>query len=133
MTAVTDSIADLLTRIRNAGGARMESVDIPHSLMKEEIVKVLKNEGFIAKYEVQNKRSKIYLRVTLKYKPNKSPVITGIKRASKPGRRVYTKVGAIPRLYGGFGTVILTTPKGIMTDSDAREAGVGGEILAYVW
>lgn len=129
---VTDSIGDMLTRIRNATGARMESVEIPSSRVKEEIARVLKEEGFISKFDVQTKKAKKTLRVFLKYRPDKSGVIGKIKRVSTPGRRVYVKHDAIKRVQSGFGTVIISTPKGLMTDHDARANKVGGELICVV-
>ncbi len=130
---VTDSIADMLTRIRNAVEVRMETVDIPYSKMKEEIARVLKEEGYIGKYEVVTKRGKKVLRVMLKYRSDKGKVIKYLKRVSKPGRRIYVKRSRIPRVLSGFGTAILSTPKGIMTDSQARSGRIGGEVICYVW
>ena len=130
---VTDSIADMFTRIRNAVEVRMETVDMPYSKMKEEIARVLKEEGYIGKYEAATKRGKKVLRVVLKYSPDKGKVIKSLRRVSKPGRRIYVKRDRIPRVLSGFGTAILTTPKGIMTDSQARLAKVGGEVICYVY
>jgi small subunit ribosomal protein S8 len=131
--AVTDSIGDMLTRIRNAAGICSESVEMPYSKMKENIAKVLKEEGFVSKYESPTKTGKKILRVILKYRPGKKQVINSLKRVSKPGRRVYAKSVAIPRVLSGFGIAILSTPKGIMADSEARAQKVGGEVLCYVW
>ena len=131
--AVTDSLGDMLSRIKHAATAKMDVVDMPHSKMKEEIAKVLKEEGFISRFETPSKTGKKVLRVTLKYRPNKEHMITDIKRASKPGRRLYVGVRSIPRVQSGFGTAILSTPKGIMTDADARSKKLGGEVLCYVW
>lgn len=130
--AVTDSIGDMLVRIKNAIGARMESVDIPSSKQKEEIARILKEEGYISKYEVQPKKAKKVLRIVLKYRPDKSGAIAMMKRVSSPGRRVYVKHDSIPRVQSGFGTAILSTPKGIMTDSDARDRKMGGELICFV-
>jgi small subunit ribosomal protein S8 len=130
---VTDSIGDMLSRIRNAATARMETVDIPHSRMKEEIAKVLKEEGFIGRIETPTKTGKKVIRITLKYRPNKERAITELRRVSKPGRRVYVGLRSIPKVLSGFGTAILSTQQGIMTDSDARAKKVGGEVLCYVW
>ncbi len=123
----------MLTRIRNASRIRSEVVDIPHSILKEEIARVMKDEGYIAKYESPTKRGKKVLRVTLKYKSNKRGVISDLKRISKPGRRIYVKSASVPRVMAGFGTAILSTPKGLMTDSEARAQKTGGEILCYIW
>lgn len=131
--AVTDPIADMLTRIRNANTAYQKQVDIPASKMKEQIAKVLKKEGFIKEYQVINTGVQGVIRVFMKYGSTKERVITGIKRISKPGLRVYVGNDEIPKIFGGLGTVIVTTPKGIMTGKQAKKNGVGGEILAYVW
>lgn len=131
--AVTDPIADMLTRIRNANVAYLSQVDIPASKMKEQIAKVLKKEGFIKDYQVINTGVQGVLRVFLKYGANKERVITGLKRISKPGLRVHVGIHEIPRIFGGLGTVILTTPRGVMTGKQAKKKGVGGEVLAYVW
>lgn len=131
--AVTDPIADMLTRIRNANTAYQKQVDIPASKMKEQIAKVLKKEGFIKEYQVINTGVQGVIRVFMKYGSTKERVITGIKRISKPGLRVYVGNDEIPKIFGGLGTVIVTTPRGIMTGKQAKKNGVGGEILAYVW
>jgi small subunit ribosomal protein S8 len=130
---MTDPIADMLTRIRNANMVGHETVEIPGSNMKRAIVEILKREGFIrdAEYIPDNKQGVI--RVFLKYGPNKERVITGLKRISKPGLRVYAKHQEIPRVLGGLGIAILSTSKGIMTDKEARRAQVGGEVICYVW
>jgi len=130
---VTDSIADMLTRIRNAVEVRMDSVDIPHSKMKEEIARILKDEGYIERYESPTKVGKKVLRINLKYKGEKGKVINTLKRISKPGRRSYVKRNEVPRVLSGFGLAILSTPKGMMSDSEARAAKVGGEVICYVW
>jgi len=129
----TDPIGDMLTRIRNAARVKAEIVDIPHSTLKEEIARILKDEGYVAKYESPTKRGKKVLRVTLKYKANKQSVLSDLKRVSKPGRRIYVKSTSVPRVLAGFGTAILSTPKGVMTDGEARAQKTGGEILCYVW
>lgn len=131
--AITDPISDMLTRIRNAIEVRKETVDIPHSKVKEEISRILNEEGYVERREVQTKKNKKTIRLTLKYKPDKSKVIKMLKRVSKPGRRIYADKGSIPRVLSGFGTAIISTSKGIMTDSGARSAGVGGEVLCYIW
>jgi len=123
----------MLTRIRNAIEVRKETVDIPHSKVKEEISRILNEEGYVERREVQTKKNKKTIRLTLKYKPDKSKVIKMLKRVSKPGRRIYADKGSIPRVLSGFGTAIISTSKGIMTDSGARSAGVGGEVLCYIW
>jgi small subunit ribosomal protein S8 len=130
---VTDPIADMLTRIRNAIMARHDSVLVPASRTKIAIVKVLKEEGFIKDYEVLRDSPQRTIRVHLSYLDKKEPVLTGIKRVSRPGLRVYVRKGEIPRVYGGLGIAILSTPRGVMTGKDAWKQGVGGEVLCYVW
>jgi len=130
---LTDPIGDMLTRIRNAARTSKESVDIPSSNLKVEVAKVLKEEGYTLKYEVLTKRNKKILRIILKYGKDKKSIITNLKRISTPGRRTYVGKGEIPRIMSGFGTVILSTSQGILTDNKAREKGLGGEVLAYVW
>jgi small subunit ribosomal protein S8 len=131
--ALTDPIADMLTRIRNANTAYHEHVDIPSSKIKEQMAKVLKKEGYIKDYQVINTGVQGVIRVFMKYGPEKERVITGIKRISKPGLRVYVGKHEIPRILGGLGTVVMTTPKGLLTGKQAQKKGVGGEVLAYVW
>ena len=128
----TDPIADMLTRIRNAITIRSEKVDIPASKLKLEIVKILKEEGFIKAYKILKDDKQGILRVTLKYIDGNN-VISGLKRISKPGLRVYVNSKKIPRVMGGVGMAVLTTPKGVASDSTCRSEGVGGEILCYVW
>ena len=130
---ISDVIADMLTRIRNANAAKHESVDIPNSNMKRAIAQILLDEGYIKGFEVVDNGNQGIIRVTLKYGPNKSQVITGLRRVSKPGLRIYTNVEDMPKVMKGLGIAILSTPKGIMTDKDARKANVGGEVLAFVW
>jgi small subunit ribosomal protein S8 len=132
MMSITDPIADLLTRIRNAVNARHESVDIPASKEKLEIVRILKEEGFILGYSTSSDVKKV-ITVTLKYGANNQKVISGIKRISKPGLRVYAEVDKLPRVLNGLGIAIISTSHGVMTDRDARKKNVGGEIIAYVW
>ncbi|NLN05446.1 MAG: 30S ribosomal protein S8 [Clostridiaceae bacterium] len=130
---VTDVIADMLTRIRNAGNAKHETVDIPSSKVKASIADILLEEGYIKEVvKIDDGRQGI-LRITLKYTPTKKHVISGIKRISKPGLRVYAKKDELPRVLGGLGIAIISTSQGIMTDKKARKLGVGGEVLAYVW
>lgn len=129
---LTDPIADMLTRIRNATRIKAEKVDIPISRMKLEIAKILKEEGFIKGYKILKDKKQGVLRIVLKYVDNES-VISGLKRVSKPGRRVYSGKDEIPKVMGGLGIAILTTPKGILTDKECRLEGVGGEIICYVW
>jgi small subunit ribosomal protein S8 len=133
--SVNDPIADMLTRIRNAVSARHEAVLMPSSKVKVAIAGVLKNEGFIKDYSVVNDDAKAQpnLKVELNYAPRKEPVLSGLKRVSKPGLRVYVQRNEIPRVYGGLGIAILSTPKGIMTGQEARRQAVGGELLCYVW
>ena len=130
---VTDAIADMLTRIRNANSAKHDSVKIPASNMKKAIAQILVDEGYIKSFTVEEDGKQGIMDVQLKYGPNKSQVITGLRRVSKPGLRVYTNVEDMPKVMKGLGIAILSTPKGIMTDKDARKANVGGEVLAFVW
>jgi small subunit ribosomal protein S8 len=130
---MTDPIADMLTRIRNANTAFHEQVDIPASKVKERLAQILKEEGFIKGYQVINAGTQGIIRVEMKYGPNRSKVIVGMKRISKPGLRIYVGKERIPRIFGGLGVVIVSTPKGIMTGRQASEHNVGGEVLAYVW
>ena len=129
---LTDPIADMLTRIRNAMQIKAEKVDIPISKMKLEIAKILKEEGFIRAYKILKDRKQGILRVIPKYMENES-VITGLKRISKPGRRVYVGSDEIPSVMGGLGVAILTTSKGILSDKTCRREGVGGEVICHVW
>ena len=132
--AVTDPIADMLTRIRNALVIRHETVVIPASKMKVEIARILKEEGFIETYDtVRTGTPTAAIRVRLSYKGKNEPAITGLKRVSKPGLRVYVGKGEIPRYYGGLGTAMVSTSKGVMTGGQAWRSGVGGELLCYVW
>ncbi len=130
---LTDPIADMLTRVRNANTAYHEQVDIPASKIKEQLAKVLKKEGFIRDYQVINTGVQGVIRVFMKYGSTRERVITGLKRISKPGLRVYVGKNDVPRIFGGLGTVIMTTPRGLMTGKQAKKKGVGGEVLAYVW
>lgn len=129
---LTDPIADMLTRIRNATRIKAEKVDVPISRMKLEIAKILKEEGFIKGYKILRDKKQGVLRIVLKYVDNES-VISGLKRVSKPGRRVYYGKNEIPKVMGGLGIAILTTSKGILSDKECRLEGVGGEVLCYVW
>ncbi|HHY05107.1 MAG TPA: 30S ribosomal protein S8 [Thermoanaerobacterales bacterium] len=131
--AMTDVIADMLTRIRNGSDAGHLSVDIPCSNMKRDIAQTLKDEGYIRDYEIIQDDKQGIIRVYLKYGPNKQKIITGIKRISKPGLRIYAKKDEVPQVMGGLGTVILSTSRGIMTDKQARREQVGGEVICYVW
>ena len=130
----SDPIADMLTRIRNANTAKHDTVDIPMSKMKLAIAEILLNEGYIAKYDIIEDGSFKTIRVTLKYGADKNEkIITGLKRISKPGLRVYVGKNEIPRVLGGLGTAILSTNQGVITDKEARKLQVGGEVLAFVW
>jgi len=130
---MTDPVADMLTRIRNANSVYHDKVEIPASKIKQAIAQVLKSEGFIKDFEVIKDDKQGMLRASLKYGPNREKVITGIKRISKPGLRVYVKSEQMPRVLGGLGIAIISTSKGIMTDKQARRDGLGGEVLAFVW
>lgn len=130
---LTDPIADMLTRMRNTLLTKTEKVDIPASRMKVEIAKILKEEGFIKSYKIIKDKKQGILRVTLKYAPDNKPIITGLKRVSKPGRRVYVGKGEIPKVMGGVGISIITSSKGVYSDKEARREGVGGEVLCYIW
>ncbi|MCQ2492867.1 MAG: 30S ribosomal protein S8 [Lachnospiraceae bacterium] len=131
---MSDPIADMLTRIRNANTAKHDTVTVPSSKMKLAIVEILKNEGFIAGYEVTTEDKFDNIVITLKYGATKDEkIITGIKRISKPGLRVYANAEEMPKVLGGLGIAIVSTNKGVITDKEARKAGVGGEVLAYIW
>jgi len=130
---VTDAIADMLTRIRNASSAKHDSVKIPASNTKKAIAQILVDEGYIKSYAVEDDGKQGMITVQLKYGPNKSQVITGLRRVSKPGLRIYTSCEDMPKVMKGLGIAILSTSKGIMTDKDARKANVGGEVLAFIW
>ena len=131
---MSDPIADMLTRIRNANTAKHDTVDIPASKMKITIADILVNEGYIAKYDIVEDGAFKTIRVTLKYGVDKNDkVITGLKRISKPGLRVYANCEELPKVLGGLGTAIISTNQGVITDKEARKAGVGGEVLAFVW
>lgn len=131
--STTDPIADMLTRIRNSNTARQDRVDIPGSRIKRSIAEVLKREGYIRDYAWIDDGRQGVIRIYLKYGPNRESVINGLKRISKPGLRVYAKKDEIPRVLGGLGIAILSTPEGIVTDREARTKGVGGEVICYVW
>ncbi len=130
---MTDPIADMLTRIRNANSVYHDKVEIPGSKMKESLAAILKAEGFIKDFEVIADNKQNTIRVSLKYGSNREKVISGLKRISKPGLRVYAKKDQLPRVLGGLGIAIISTSKGLMTDKNARKDGLGGEVLAYVW
>ena len=130
---ITDTIADMLTRIRNANSAKHESVDIPASNVKKAIAQILLDEGYINGFQVVEDGKQGVIHISLKYGPNKSQVLTGLRRVSKPGLRIYTNVEDMPKVMKGLGIAILSTSKGIMTDKQARNANVGGEVLAFIW
>ena len=132
MAVVTDTIADMLTRIRNANAMRYNEVSVPASNLKIELARILKEEGFIKGYKVVKDDAQGSIVITLKY-VNKERVITGLKRISKPGLRVYAKRSEIPKVLNGLGIAIISTSKGIMTDKEARKQNLGGEVLAYIW
>ena len=129
----TDPIADMLTRIRNANLVKHDTVDVPTSIMKKAIAQILFDEGYIKGYEIVEDANMSVIKIGLKYGANKQKVITGLKRISKPGLKVYAKNEDIPKVLGGIGIAIISTSKGIMTDKSARLQGVGGEVLCYVW
>ncbi|OZU87258.1 30S ribosomal protein S8 [Virgibacillus indicus] len=130
---MTDPIADMLTRIRNANMVKHEKLELPGSTMKKEIADILKREGFVSDYEFVEDNKQGILRIFLKYGTNEERVITGIKRISKPGLRVYAKADEVPRVLNGLGIAIVSTSKGVLSDKEARSQAVGGEVLAYVW
>ena len=130
---ITDPIADMLTRIRNANSAKHETVDIPASNMKKAIAEILNEEGYIKNYQVIEDDKQGVIRIALKYGPSKEKVISGLKRVSKPGLRIYAGAEELPRVLKGFGIAIISTSKGIMTDKKARKENIGGEVLAFVW
>ena len=130
---VTDPIADMLTRIRNANSAGKDSVSMPSSKVLAEIARVFYEEGYIQGYEVEDTKPQKTLHITLKYGPKRAKVIRGIKSVSKPGLRIYKKAADLPRVIGGLGIAVVSTSKGMMCDRDARKLGVGGEVICYVW
>ncbi len=130
---ITDTIADLLTRIRNANSAKHDTVDIPASNLKKDICQILVDEGYIKSFSVIEDGKQGVIKVTLKYGEGKTPVIQGLRRVSKPGLRIYTNVEEMPKVMKGLGVAIISTSKGVMTDRKARAEHVGGEILAYIW
>ena len=130
---ITDTIADMLTRIRNASSAKHDSVDVPASNVKKAIAQILLDEGYISNYTVVDDGKQGVIKIALKYGPNKSQIITGLRRVSKPGLRIYTNVEDMPKVMRGLGIAILSTSKGIMTDKQARRENVGGEVLAFIW
>ncbi|MBR3870412.1 MAG: 30S ribosomal protein S8 [Clostridia bacterium] len=130
---MTDVIADMLTRIRNASTAKHETVEVPASNMKKTIADILLEEGYIKNVEVVEDGKQGVLKITLKYGANKTPIITGLRRVSKPGLRIYTSCEDMPKVMGGLGTAIISTSKGVMTDKKARKANLGGEVIAFIW
>ena len=130
---ITDPVADMLTRIRNANNAKHETVDVPASNMKKSIAQILLDEGYIKAFQVVEDGTQGVIRITLKYNAGKEKVISGLRRVSKPGLRVYVGADELPRVLRGLGIAIVSTSKGVMTDKKAREAHVGGEVLAFIW
>ena len=130
---ITDPVADMLTRIRNANNAKHETVDVPASNMKKSIAQILLDEGYIKSFQVIDDNIQGIIRITLKYNAGKEKVITGLRRVSKPGLRVYVGADELPRVLRGLGIAIVSTSKGVMTDKKARELNIGGEVLAFVW
>ena len=133
MSTTTDPIADMLTRLRNASLARHPSVVIPHSQLKESIAQILKDEGFIREFAMMRNRQQKALRINLIYDAQQKPAITGIQRVSKPSLRIYSKHNEVPRVYGGLGTAVVSTSKGLMTGQQASRERLGGEVLCVVW
>ena len=130
---MTDPIADMLTRVRNANSAGKQTVSMPSSKKLVEIARIMQEEGYITGYEVESANPRDILEITLKYGPKKAKTIRGIKRISKPGLRIYAGKDDLPRVLGGLGTAIISTSRGVMTDRDARKQGIGGEVIAYLW
>ncbi len=130
---ITDTIADMLTRIRNANSAKHDTVDIPASNMKKSIAQILVDEGYVKGFQVIDDGKQGVIRMTLKYGENKTPVLTGLRRVSKPGLRIYSNCEDMPKVMKGLGIAIVSTSKGVMTDKKARKENVGGEVLAFVW
>ena len=130
---ITDVIADMLTRIRNAGTAKHETVDVPASNVKNAIAQILVEEGYVKEVQIIDEGKKGVIRLYRKYTENKKPVMSGIKRISKPGLRIYASKDELPKVLGGLGVAVISTSKGIMTDKKARNLGIGGEVMAYIW
>ena len=130
---ITDTIADLLTRIRNASSAKHDTVEVPASNMKKAIVQILVDEGYIKKYTVIEDGKQGIIKITLKYGEGKKPIISGLKRVSKPGLRIYSNVEDMPRVLKGLGIAIISTSKGLLTDKECKKQNVGGEVICYVW
>lgn len=133
MSAISDPIADMLTRLRNGAKASLPSVDVPHSILKNEIARILKREGYVTDYSTEQVENVKMLRILLRYDRDEAAVIRGLRRISKPGLRRYVPSSKIPRVLGGMGVAILSTSKGILSDKDARREKLGGELLCYVW
>ena len=133
MAVVTDTIADMLTRIRNANQMRYEEVNVPSSNIKKEIARILKEEGFIKDYKINTEDTQNTIILTLKYTDKKERVITGLKRISKPGLRIYSDKDNLPKVISGLGIAIISTSKGVISDKEARKLGIGGEVICYVW
>ena len=131
--SISDPVADMLTKIRNAGMAAFESVDIPTSKLKLEITKILKNEGYVKNFKKINQEGRSYLRIFLKYRESGEPIIQGIERISKPGRRVYEGYDRMPRIFNGYGTLVVSTSDGVITGKKAAEQKIGGELICSVW
>ncbi len=130
---ITDTIADLLTRIRNASSAKHDSVEIPASNMKKAICQILVDEGYVKNYTVTQEGKQGVIKVTLKYGEGKTPVIQGLRRVSKPGLRIYSSAAELPKVMKGLGVAIISTSRGVMTDREARKQNLGGEVLAFIW
>ena len=131
--AVTDQVADLLTRIRNANMAGHDQTEVTFSRLNQEVIKILQSEGFLRGHDVVRDKAQGRIKVALKYGPRKEKIITDLQRVSRPGRRIYKKRGDVPRVMGGLGIAVLSTSSGVMTDREARKLGIGGEVLCYVW
>ncbi len=130
---ITDTIADMLTRIRNASSSKHETVDVPASNVKKSIAQILVDEGFVSNYDIIDDNKQGVIRIKLKYTENRKPVITGLRRVSKPGLRMYSNCKELPKVMKGLGVAIVSTSKGVMTDKAARKANAGGEVLAFIW
>ena len=130
---ITDTIADMLTRIRNARSSKHETVDVPASNVKKSIAQILVDEGFVSSYDIIDDNKQGVIRIKLKYTENRTPVITGVRRVSKPGLRMYSNCKELPKVMKGLGVAIVSTSKGVMTDKAARKANAGGEVLAFIW
>ena len=130
---ITDTIADMLTRIRNASSSKHETVDVPASNVKKSIAQILVDEGFVSNYDIIDDNKQGVIRIKLKYTENRKPVITGLRRVSKPGLRMYSNCKELPKVMKGLGVAVVSTSKGVMTDKAARKANAGGEVLAFIW